>query len=388
MEEEQSPDSESGAGRSAAFSDLFRSEAAISQVDLRLEVADRIERYVHEDEDIELTEKLVHAWDDLSFVCGSRTRTVEGNYERITDTTDIFLLDHDSFNEEVRNGTSVHATLESEVIMGGGYLGTVLGPFLKICAWNDFLRVGRMGGSRRDARRDRQRHDTVAVEYGPCGRREVPDRVQLHGRLRDARREHRYYGGYADEHHTHRLARLRRDFGYVTMATPQVLPEQSSAEPRWTAQEATTLDSLLEVAGWTRSERTARGVPWEPGHELHYSAVGGMHSHDRRRISVAGDSYSSRVDGDRRLAVAGDMTVDIDSDTVLSVGPSGSGQDRLHVKGDMSWHFHDKMILGTGDRQPHLVRARHTLHRHGRHHLRGCVPQGLPRGLDDHGGRG
>ena len=151
VEEEQSPDSESGAGRSAAFSDLFRSEAAISQVDLRLEVADRIERYVHEDEDIELTEKLVHAWDDLSFVCGSRTRTVEGNYERITDTTDIFLLDHDSFNEEVRNGTSVHATLESEVIMGGGYLGTVLGPFLKICAWNDFLAWG--GWAEADATR-------------------------------------------------------------------------------------------------------------------------------------------------------------------------------------------------------------------------------------------
>ena len=132
------------------------------------------------------------------------------------------------------------------------------------------------------------------------------------------------------------------------MAIPQVLPEQSSAEPRWTSQEATTLDSLLEVAGWTRSERTARGVPWEAGHELHYSAVGGMHSRDRRRISVAGDSYNSRVDGDRRLAVAGDMTVDIDSNTVLSVSPSGSGQDRMHVKGDMSWHFHDKMILGTG----------------------------------------
>lgn len=151
VDEEQSPDSESAAGQAAAFGDLFRSEAAISQMDLRLEVADRIERYVHEDEDIELTEKLVHAWDDLSFVCGSRTRTVEGNYERITDTTDIFLLDHDSFNEEVKNGVSVLATLESEIIMGGGYLGTFLGPFLKVCAWSDFLAWG--GWAEADATR-------------------------------------------------------------------------------------------------------------------------------------------------------------------------------------------------------------------------------------------
>ena len=120
-------------------------------MDLRLEVADRIELYVQEDEDIELTEKLVHAWDDLSFVCGSRTRTVAGNYARITDATDIFLLDHDSFNEEVKNGASVHATLESEVIMGGGYLGTFLGPFLKICAWSDFLAWG--GWAEADATR-------------------------------------------------------------------------------------------------------------------------------------------------------------------------------------------------------------------------------------------
>ena len=123
-------------------SELFRHEAAISQMDLRLEVAHRVERYIKEDERIALDEKLVYAWGDLSFVCGSRSRTIEGNYTRTTGGTEIFMMSHDTFNEEVHGGVSVDMSVESEIIMGGGYLGTVIGPYMRICGWTDFLAWG------------------------------------------------------------------------------------------------------------------------------------------------------------------------------------------------------------------------------------------------------
>ena len=49
---------------------------------------------------------------------------------------------HDVFNEEVHGGVAVEFGMESEAIMGGGYLGTVLGPFMRLCGWSDFMACG------------------------------------------------------------------------------------------------------------------------------------------------------------------------------------------------------------------------------------------------------
>ena len=116
----------------------------------------------------------------------------------------------------------------------------------------------------------------------------------------------------------------------------------------WTATADTTVDSLLAVAGWTEDELKERGKPWVPGHGIHYSGIGGMRIRDNRHVTIAVGGYTSHVGGDRTLEVEGDVTFDIDSDTMFSTGPSGAGSDRLHVKGNMHWHAHDKLIIGTG----------------------------------------
>ena len=124
---------------------LFRHEAAISQMDLRLEIARHVDRYVEGDERVALDERFLHAWGDLAFTSGSRSRTVEGDYTRKTDNADVFVVSHDSYTEEVHGGVSLDMSLESEAIMGGGYIGTMLGPFMKICGWSDFLAWGGWG---------------------------------------------------------------------------------------------------------------------------------------------------------------------------------------------------------------------------------------------------
>ena len=133
------------------------------------------------------------------------------------------------------------------------------------------------------------------------------------------------------------------------MTPPTLSPDTAAGDgPRWTPTADTTVDALLAVAAWTESERTERGTPWAPGHEMHYSGIGGMQVRDNRRVTVAADNYSSRVDGARTVDIKGDLTVEIKEGTMFSISPSGSGSDNLHVKGNMYWDAHDKMIIGTG----------------------------------------
>ena len=134
----------------------------------------------------------------------------------------------------------------------------------------------------------------------------------------------------------------------MAQTTEAVAQDGQEAGPKWVPTADTTVDSLLAVAGWQESDFSERGTPWAPGHAMHYSGVGGMRVRDNRRITVAADSYSSRVDGGRNVDIEGDATVDIDENTTFAISPSGSGSNRVHVKGNLHWQAKDKLIFGTG----------------------------------------
>ena len=118
---------------------LFRSETFVSKVDLRVDLANHIQRYVSDDEQIHLREKSVLSRGDLAEQFGSREQKVEGNYKRHVHGDDMIALQQGLISEEVRGGVEINASLESEAIIGGAYAGVFAGPFLRISAWADFL---------------------------------------------------------------------------------------------------------------------------------------------------------------------------------------------------------------------------------------------------------
>ncbi len=160
-------DSKSGAGDSGAgepeensveMSDLFRSETAISWLDLRLDVADGIVRSAAS-EDITLAEdRDIRVTGTLTNIRGSRDITVGGDYTRIVSDDgkkppffqvpfkndyrtrrELFALSGAKITEVVRGGVRLHAKRESEAIVGGGYASQNVGPFLKIAGMYDVM---------------------------------------------------------------------------------------------------------------------------------------------------------------------------------------------------------------------------------------------------------
>ena len=116
--------------------------------------------------------------------------------------------------------------------------------------------------------------------------------------------------------------------------------------------EYNTVDELMLAAGWGKGGWSAyekRGSPpWTPGHELVTRGVGGVHVLGDRHISIAGDSYSTHVARDRRVRVDGNMDVHARDWQLMRIPGSGSGRQNLHVKGDMEWKTHNRMVIGTG----------------------------------------
>ena len=128
------------------FSRLFRDEALVSQADLRVEVADEMSRLVNGDESVSLDRKEVHARGHMMVTRGSRDRHVEGKYYRWMNTnkgkrSETFAI-QSHLEERVEGGVWLLAELESEVIMGGAYVNTIAGPFLRAAGWADFLAWG------------------------------------------------------------------------------------------------------------------------------------------------------------------------------------------------------------------------------------------------------
>ena len=129
---------------------LFRREALVSDAGLRIDAAERVERGVAGDDDVELERVQVHVRGDASEYRGARERHVAGRYERSTGGSDLFLVG-DRIEERLEGGVDYHASLESEAIVGGAYAGVIAGPCLRLSGWVDFLAWG--GWAEADAAR-------------------------------------------------------------------------------------------------------------------------------------------------------------------------------------------------------------------------------------------
>ena len=124
-------------------SKLFRSEVLVTDGDLRVEVADHVVRRTAGDEHVLLRERDTRSLGPLSITRGSRRRSIGGTYSRDTHQAETFVhAPGSTITERVHGGVKVHASMESESIIGGGYARTVVGPFLCMTAMSDFMAWG------------------------------------------------------------------------------------------------------------------------------------------------------------------------------------------------------------------------------------------------------
>ena len=120
------------------------------------------------------------------------------------------------------------------------------------------------------------------------------------------------------------------------------------AETTWSPAGESTVDELMKVAGWG-DYRESLGTPWKEGHEFVYRGFGGVHVLGSRHVAIAGDSHTTHLSGDRKMVVRGDADLRSEKDwRLMRLPDEGSGKMNLHVKGDMTWKFHDRMVIGSG----------------------------------------
>ena len=120
---------------------LYRREGIISNVELRVDVANQIACMILEDEEVTLDSKTTHMRGDQMVGRGSRDREVTGRYRGRVGHQDLRLAG-DTIVERVEGGVDLRASVESEIIMGGAYVNTISGAYLRLCAWADFLAWG------------------------------------------------------------------------------------------------------------------------------------------------------------------------------------------------------------------------------------------------------
>lgn len=122
------------------YSHLFRNEVLVSDVDLRVEVAETFGRYVSGSERIEVKDHRVFADESVTMTRGARTRHV-GEYERHTHGDELVGIG-ERYVETVHGSVHQKAPLSTEAMIGGAYVNTVAGPYLRIAGWVDFLAWG------------------------------------------------------------------------------------------------------------------------------------------------------------------------------------------------------------------------------------------------------
>lgn len=125
-------------GSAPDISHLFRREGAVSVADLRVDVAGNISRTVADDETISLETKTLHARGDFSIARASRAREVQGDYERHVEEAETLMIGA-AVEERVDGGVDYNAQVDADHIVGGAYVNTIAGPYLRIAAWADFL---------------------------------------------------------------------------------------------------------------------------------------------------------------------------------------------------------------------------------------------------------
>ena len=130
-----------GSSSDNATDKLFRRESIVTDIDLRVDVADQISKIILGDEDVTLNSTETHVRGDMTTRRGSRNREVTGNYEDKVDHADTRMVQQ-AIREVARGGVELRAAVESETIMGGSYSNAIIGPYLRLCVWSDFLAWG------------------------------------------------------------------------------------------------------------------------------------------------------------------------------------------------------------------------------------------------------
>ena len=120
---------------------LFRREALVSDADLRIDAAGRMDRSTAGDDTAVLVQAQIHVRGDSDETCAERDRRVAGRYERSVDRNDDYSVG-EHYSERFEGGVDLHARVESQAIVGGAYAGVVAGPCLRISGWVDYLGWG------------------------------------------------------------------------------------------------------------------------------------------------------------------------------------------------------------------------------------------------------
>ena len=120
---------------------LLRAEGLVSNAALRVDVAGTLSRLIGGDESVALNSRSVHVRGDCEISRGQRRRRVDGTYERSVDEADLYVVGN-VIEERVDGAVDAHASLESEIVVGGAYVNTIAGAYLRVAAWADFLAWG------------------------------------------------------------------------------------------------------------------------------------------------------------------------------------------------------------------------------------------------------
>ena len=137
--------SENGGGASRGGDDgsdlverLLRREGLVSEVDLRVDTVRKMSRTVRGDESVTLDALTQSVRGDFTVTRGSRDWHVVGTFDRSTAGAEMNLIGA-AVTEDVAGGVEINATTETQDIVGGAYAGTIVGPYLRIAAWADFM---------------------------------------------------------------------------------------------------------------------------------------------------------------------------------------------------------------------------------------------------------
>ena len=119
----------------------IRHDAAVVNVDMRVEAAKDIMRYIKDDDEVSLQDKTMHARGDMAILRGSRSREVTGDYEsRVKGNRNTTVKG--TVSEQVTGEVRQNSPDGSQTIMAGGYFNFTRGPYVRLCAWADCLAWG------------------------------------------------------------------------------------------------------------------------------------------------------------------------------------------------------------------------------------------------------
>lgn len=116
---------------------IFRTEGVLAEADLRVDVGKIVQHVTALDEDTTLEERKAHFRGNYVIEHGDRDRVVTGHYENHAGNE---LLQAGTSVEEYVNGdVQLRAQVEAEAIVGGAYVNTITGVYLRLAAWADYL---------------------------------------------------------------------------------------------------------------------------------------------------------------------------------------------------------------------------------------------------------